>query len=533
MDASWDRTHCLRCAGTYGDEEIEVPIKISAKLRAAIADQNSISKDEVENELIAKSGGNCWLCDGDLNVASDEIEVDHDSPVDAGGNESLGNLNLSHSECNRFKRAHVSRDVRNLLRFKRFYTSSGGSIDYTKAIEFFKVKPAPSKLEISKKEIKLQLPDGSHQSVPIFSSTHGGIRFDYAFAELPIEAAFNDDDVQPRLIKLNHAFSIAFDLSKNPLHEAPAVRLVDHPGGMTRLLMFDGQHKAIANWLRGEKTVVFKIYSNISREQATTLVNSIQSKIKKLPLTPFELASKLSVEYADKLEIYESVVGEDHVSEEGFVGWLPAPQRTSARKEIEAAVLKDIADDPGLLITEIVEMRGRTVATKWKVSETTFQNKALKELAFTKPLPAHPYKGALMQAARVRERQTIVRCLNLLYEKVYGNLDESSSTNETERARRMSYQGALLYAAKLIRKIVSNRVVPTAEELAFIEKAPSEEQWTSIVQAVERLANHSVWTSDYESSEKMQAVHEALTKNQNVEVALKDVDLTPSYCLGL
>lgn len=31
----------------------------------------------------------------------------------------------------------------------------------------------------------------------------------------------------------------------------------------------------------------------------------------------------------------------------------------------------------------------------------------------------------------------------------------------------------------------------------------------------------------------MRAVHEALTKNQNVEVALKDVALTPGYCLGL
>jgi hypothetical protein len=510
-----------------------MPIKISAKLRAAIADQNSIAKDGVEDALVLKSGGNCWLCDGELNIASDDIEVDHDTPVDIGGTEALANLNLSHTECNRFKKAHASRDVRNFLRFKRFYTSSGGSIDYTKSLEFFGATPKQSKIEISKSSIKLQLPDGSSQSVPLFTAVHGGTNFEYGFASLPIQAVFNDDDVQPRLIKLNHAFSIAFDLAKNPLHEAPAARLISEPGGMSRISMFDGQHKAIASWLHGEKAIVFKIYANITREQATTLVNSIQSKIKKLPLTPFELASKLSDEYADKLHIYEGVVGEDNVSEEGFVNWLPAAQRSTAKKEIEAAVLKDIADDAGLLMTEIVEMRGRSVPLRWKISETTFQNKALKELTFTKPLPAHPYKGPQMQAARVRERQTIVRCLNLLFEKIYADLDESSSTNETERARRMSYQGALLYAAKLIKKIVHNRVVPTSEDLAFIEKAPTEEQWASIVQAVERLASHSVWTADFESSEKMRAVHEALTKNQNVEIALRDVDLTPSYCLGL
>lgn len=502
-------------------------------MRAAIAEQNAIDRADVESALLTRSGGKCWLCDGDFNLASDDIEADHDTPVDAGGTEKLSNLNLSHTECNRFKRAHASRDVRNLLRFKRFYTSSGGSIDYGRALEFFVAKPKLAKVEISGEKIKLQLPDGSVQVVPLFASTHGGVVFEYAFAALSIDAVFNDDDVQPRLIKLNHAFSIAFDLARNPLHEAPAVRLVNAPGGMTKIVMFDGQHKAVANWLRGEKAVVFKIYVNISREQATTLVNSIQSKIKKLPLTPFELASKLSDEYADKLGIYESVVGEDNVSEEGFVNWLPAPQRGAAKREIEAAVLKEIADDAGLLLTEIVEMRGRTVNLKWKISETTFQNKALKELAYTKPLPAHPYRGSLMQAARLRERQTIVRSLNLLYEKVYGGLDEASSANETERARRMSYQGSLLYVAKLIRKIIANRVVPTAEDLTFIEKVPSEEQWAAVAQAVERLASHPVWTADFDSSEKMRAVYEALTKNQNVEVALKDVDLTPGYCLGL
>ncbi|WP_370234453.1 HNH endonuclease signature motif containing protein [Brevundimonas sp.] len=510
-----------------------MPIKISAKLRAAIADQNALDREDVEEALVLKSGGVCWLCDHELNVASDDIEVDHDTSVDEGGTEVLSNMNLSHTECNRFKRAHSSRDVRNLLRFKRFYTSAGGSIDYTKALEFFGVSPKPSRLELSKGTIKFHLPDGSTQSVPLFSASHGGSSFEYCFVSLPIESIFNDDDVQPRLIKLNHAFSIAFDLAKNPLHEAPAARITGQSNGLVKISMFDGQHKAIASWLQGESKLVFKVYTNISREQATKLVNSIQSKIKKLPLTPFELASKLSDEYADKLDIYEGIVGEDNVSEEGFVNWLPAAQRASAKKEIEAAVLKDIADDSGLLITEIVEMRGRAVPVRWKITETTFQNKALKELAFTKPLPSHPYKGALMQAARVRERQTIVRCLNLLFEKVYADLDASSSASETERARRMSYQGALLYAAKLIKKIVTNRVVPTSEDLAFIEKAPSEEQWAAIVQAVERLATHPVWTADFESGDKMRAVHEALTKNQNVEVALKDVDLTPSYCLGL
>ena len=510
-----------------------MPIKISTKLRNAIADQNSIEREAVEDELITRSGGLCWLCDSALNIASDDIEVDHDIPVDSGGTEIIENLHLSHSECNRFKKAYASRDVRNLLRFKKFYNGIVGQVDYTSALPFFKIVPKPSKVEILPSTAKFEFPDGSKHTVPLFSSVHGGEEYKYAFVPVPIEAVYNDDDCQPRLIKLNHAFSIANDIVHNPLHEAPTCRIEDAPGGMSRVLMFDGQHKAIASWLTGQKSVVFKVYTNITRERATTLVNSIQSKIKKLPLTPFELASKLSDEYSDKLSKYEEVVGDENLSEEGFVSWLPAASRATAKKEIEAAVLKEIGDDDSLLFTEVVEMRGRKVAHPWRVTETAFQNKLLKELAYTGPLPAMPFRGTAMQAARLRERQTIIRCLNLIHEKVYAGLDANSAEGERERARRFSYQAALKYVAVLVRKVALNRLVPTSDPLVFIERSPTDIEWAAITTAIERLVSHFVWTAEFESSEQMRAVQDAFSKNQNIEAALKDAGLTPAYCLGI
>jgi len=295
-----------------------MPIKISPKLRTAIASANGISKDAVEDILKDKSGGNCYLCDGQFNYASDDIEVDHDVPVDAGGGDALSNLNLSHAECNRFKKAQGSKDVRNLLRFKRFYNEKGGALDYTGALQFFKVTPHESVFEEKKGEAIFHYANGAKFSAPIYEGKHNGSIYKYCFVPAPIDAIFNDDECQPRLIKMNHAFSIATDLAENPLHEPPACRLQLLAGdGRCRVLLFDGQHKALANWLRFEKSIVFKIYLNMSREQATGLINSIQSKIKKLPLTPFELAAKLSDEYSDKLARYEEMVGAEACSEDG------------------------------------------------------------------------------------------------------------------------------------------------------------------------------------------------------------------------
>lgn len=507
-------------------------IRISAALKTEIANANSIPRDEVENQLVTRSGGKCHLCDAELNLASDNIEIDHDTPTDAGGTNLLHNLNLVHVECNRFKRAQGSRDVRAMLRFKRFYNSANDAVDYTKALEFFGVQPRPSVIERRGRKVHISFPDGSRQEAPVLEAVHGSYTYEFAFIEVPIEAVFNDDECQPRLIKLNHLFAIAADLRKNPLHEAPTTRMEESPNATVRILMFDGQHKALASWLRGERKLAFKLYLNMSKDQAITLVNSIQSKIKKLPLTPFELAAKLSDEYLSRLAAYEEARGAEEISEEGFVAYLPYAERGSAKGEIKAAALKGVADDPTLLLTRVVEMRGNKPSTPVTIREGAFQNKLLAELVHTPPLPAAKYKGPNMQTARVRERQNIISCLNYLYDRVF-NIDDNSSENEKERARRMAYQSALQYVAGLIKKIVNNRVIATDLSFTFVEKVPSEEAWSAITAAMDRLVSHEVWTANLEATDQMRAFNEALRTNQGMPDAMEALGLTPAYCLSL
>ena len=73
-----------------------MPIKLSNKLKKDIADVNSIKPEDIEGRLWAKSGKKCFLCDEDINIASDTIEVDHDIPTNEEGTSELSNLNLAH-----------------------------------------------------------------------------------------------------------------------------------------------------------------------------------------------------------------------------------------------------------------------------------------------------------------------------------------------------------------------------------------------------------------------------------------------------
>ena len=127
---------------------------------------------------------------------------------------------------------------------------------------------------------------------------------------MPQVAIFSDQAVQPRTIRDTHVWAIYSDIMKNPLHEPPSLRIEPQgTSGKVSLLMFDGQHKTVANWLMGRDTVVAKIYLNLEEVQAIELVNSIQAKIKKLPLSAFELAAKMSDEWQTHWRLYAAKRG--------------------------------------------------------------------------------------------------------------------------------------------------------------------------------------------------------------------------------
>jgi HNH endonuclease len=507
-----------------------MPIVISKAFKKKIADANSIESDKVEDRLWTKSGELCHLCDGELNRTADQIHIDHDKPENDGGSAEFDNLHLAHASCNKFKADHRSIDVRPFLKFKRFHQEHEGSLNFSEAQEYFGVKPKPVVIERKGKTATFHLPDGTKPSAAVFAENVSGKSIEYCFVDLPLTALWNDEDVQPRKIKINHLFLIASDLRTNPLHEQPTCRLIS-TGAQWKLALFDGQHKALAKALNGNLATTYKVYLDLNREQATTLVNSIQAKIKKLPLTPFELVAKMSDELRDRFAAYESEVGTG-VSEAGFVEWTPASERTRAKSEISSAVIDEFLKSGDVQITELIQGHPDASSQLPLVRESAFQNKFLKQLLHCTPLPKQ-FSGEELREARQRERVNLTRALNLFFDNAFAPTKEGASQLQKDAAKRMTYQASLEYIAELLRKIILIRVVPTTEELAFVEKPISEKQWTQIGKDIKRLCTHPIWTAKLDASPKTRAVKDALEKNTGARQAFAAMGLTPGYCVGI
>lgn len=490
-------------------------------------------QDGVEDLLWAKSNGTCFLCESALNRAADDIEADHNVPESEGGDTSIKNLNLAHVACNRAKRNAKSVPIKPYLKLVAYGKKQ--RLKYDGYLEHFDIAPKPVVISRSTTTVRFEFPadgEGAIVEVPVFSEENPTGTFDYAFVQLPRDAIFNDDSCQPRAIRLEHSWAIYSDLQRNVLHEPPSLRTEtaigpSADGTTVRLLMFDGQHKTVSSWMLGRKRVTAKVYLNLNTAQANELVNSIQAKIKKLPLSPLELTGKMSDEWENKFHEYEDEVGSVAVSESGFLRWLGTTERTRGKQALQAALVQNTLSNEDLRITNYVKKPGSKAPVQ--ITEQQLKSKLLEKLLI---LEACTETGEDAQTLRDREAANVVTCLNMFSDYAFEPSDDAKTLTpqEQERARRLTYQASLAYSSTLIRQLWFY-VAKKAEPKAMMTHSLDDDQLNEVRIGIERLVSHPAWTAPFDTNEQMKKLKLALEKNQEVAKALEDLGLDLSYLL--
>ncbi|MGC0238302.1 hypothetical protein [Arthrobacter sp. SD76] len=261
------------------------------------------------------------------------------------------------------------------------------------------------------------------------------------------------------------------------------------------------------------------------------MVNSIQSRIKKLPLSSFEHALKFSEEWSSRLLQYEDAVGTDETSEQGLIDWLKPAERQRAKSAAQAALIRQIIDNDDIIFSEFVKFEGRPAPAVPLVTETTYRDKVIKKLRHMAPLRE---KGEEWLLLRSREAENVKYALNALARAAFLNADGSYdlTADEIERRKRMSYQASLSYVSTLIVRLYMQVLSIDEDTRALLEKEPNDAQLEKIADGIQRIADHPIWTCDFDKSRKTRAVEDALTKNQDAVAAFRAVELRGEYVYG-
>ena len=511
-------------------------IRISSKIKNDIVDDHE--KANLESLLIQKAAGKCFLCKGDLDSTTQDIEADHDIPVSNGGKSSLQNLNLAHLDCNRFKRANPSVQVKKFLPLKKFIELNPEANYGIVGKDFFKI--VPNKVTISKngKTISLRVGTNEIKQIPVYIEPVPSRKkvIEYCFVQLPISWIFNDV-VQPRPIKPSHVFNLFQDLHLNPLHEPAGARLENmEMDSENKIVMFDGQHKAVAkvliesvNNLYDKTNIDLKLYLNLTKEEATHLVNSIQSKIIKLGLTKSEFAKKMGNEWQNAFSDYEKRCQDQNIlpSESGFINDA-APEHRKRRKEalIQARLAQLIeARDSGESELKIFSLT-RTEDKLLEIKETTLFTKLLQKLLTVNPLNSDLDND---DSIRSTERQNIRAILDVIYEELF----VETPTLTKDKISQLKSQSSLSLIVDYTKLFLASSLMVDKNEVFFHNKlATLLERFRKFIIC---YRDHPVW--DYSNnpvkSPKVDKFYNFLKQNQSLSEVAKSISLTQGYCAGM
>jgi 5-methylcytosine-specific restriction endonuclease McrA len=82
-----------------------------------IAEFPAEDREAVRQELVAKSGGVCQLCEDPIDVESNDVIIEH---KDNKGKTEISNLYIAHRSCNSLKRNLPYSEAKLMIKFKKF-----------------------------------------------------------------------------------------------------------------------------------------------------------------------------------------------------------------------------------------------------------------------------------------------------------------------------------------------------------------------------------------------------------------------------
>lgn len=455
-----------------------------------IAEFPTEDREAIWQELVAKSGGVCQLCEDPIDVDSDDIIIEH---KDNKGKSEISNLYIAHRSCNSLKRDLPYSEAKLMIKFKKFCESKGYNISFDDILDKYvgeKRKSIKIVLDNSQAAITFSHENQVEANVMIDPATQTR----YFFAEVPIEYIHNDTQVQPRRINWSHAWTMALDFQKHPVHEPSSCRVQLDDNQVGKLLQFDGQHKTTAQILLGRKSIQTKIYIDPDVSMVKDLIITIQNVIKKMSLAP-----AIYLEKMDSVQL-EKFQASGAASEQAFVETYLLRDRPNAKKGIFSSIYQNILINSNNRFAMYIQPEGSR-GGKYPLSMNLTLNHILKFLVCQ---DLETVQIGSPQDFRVNECENVVFVLNVLADELLEegkwplNTQLQESSTDYMKAKRFFRSGAVRYWNDTLRRAIISRLnlLERVDQSRLLLRPLTDHQRDLIQDVVVKLANHPIWTDN-------------------------------------
>jgi len=486
-----------------------------------LASLNAEERESLKKRLFDSQQGKCFICEEpvDLILHKDTLQIDHIEPLQAEGKDHPDNFALTHNLCNESKQASNLRVARLLAKFDKIKQKAEkenrDAATLLDILQFYNGSKFNFKLTADNGKVKYSFPDIGDNTIYesiIFGDSLSKQRS--FFAEIPIEYLYHDTDINPRGIGSNLRKLVEeFFKGRPQLHIA--LGRVDTKNSNTRILVFDGQHKAAAQILLGAKKLPVRIFVDPDVDLLLTANTNAGDTLRQVA---FDKSIKRRLGHSlftDRIARYQKEHGKSEddydFSEKDLINYFKGESR-EMKKYILDAVRDGVTRDGENALMEYVDFGGRAKEKPLSYStiDKTFYSFFIYQSILSTTLN---YKADTGENPRDLERTQLVRLMNIIADEIYENkFDFNLGTYRIENkiqqgedvpeqhliAYRMSKEEVLYNWLKYIKSIIQNYFLHMGKHVEddklFQEPFP-DQLWINIRNFVKSLRGLPIWVN--------------------------------------
>ena len=482
---------------------------------------SSKQRKELEQRLFDSQQGYCFICEKriDLVLQKDDLQIDHIDPLAEDGLDSQNNFALVHGICNRTKSASNLEVARRLMELESLQSKlreqgkRGANLGHI--LRSVQGSNTELTLKITDNIVSYSLPksgDSTIHQVPLFNDKLSGMQS--FFANFPIEYLYHDEKINPRSIGVNIRGLIDEFIKRRPqLHVALAWWGSEESGNTDKVHVFDGQHKAAAQILLGNRSLPVRVFVRPDRNVLLQTNTNAGGKLRQVAFDQAVMRHLGSSMYADRIRQYREMRGlteEDYsFSENDLVKFYRGERREMLRYIVDAQ-RDSISSSLDNKLIEFVEWSGKTASRP--LAYNSIERSFFKEFLFMKGLDSAI--GAGMEEGtnpRLLERDQLVRLMSLFSEIFFVNQwDPEIGGRRIEarivggekipeshlRAWRIAREEVLSNVVRWLRLVITNYyafiAIPIHEDRLLHQQLP-DELWSRLHNFLENLKHLPCW----------------------------------------
>lgn len=444
----------------------------------------------LSDNLWEAQNGRCYICGQEIDRDVEETNIDHIVPLAAGGKDAPSNFALTHAGCNKRKQDSDLRVAQVLEKLRTIQERAGNrTATLGDVLTYFGGSLSDPSYKVEVDTFKIAFGDGMAQRHPIFTDGLSGERT--VFLEVPIEFLYHDELINPRGINTRIGGLIKEFHRGNPQLQVALARIDDG-----RIKVFDGQHKAAAQLLLGQKKVLVRLFIDPDVQRLITTNTNAGSKLKQVAFDRSIMHQLSNTLYGERIERYQAEHNMDSdcysFSEQNLVSYFKG--QADLRRYIIDAQKNQVTHSKDSRLTAYINFDGKR--KDLPLSYSSYDKAILSHLIDSKLVLDKPidYRSDEGKNPRQLERAQIIRFLNILAEAIYvDKFDPEIGTNRIENrvskgddaditpnhlaAFRMSKEEILLAAVPIMLQVItytltfSGEIVP--EQGLFMMEFPS------------------------------------------------------------